>query len=66
LRGMSRTGCINAGRPAQNIPQRLKPQLLRRFCGTAKAVPFQNTIYATSSMQKDWAGGRESILRLPR
>ena len=47
--GGSRAGCINASQPVQNIPQGLKPQVLCAFCGTAKAVPFQNPIYATIS-----------------
>jgi hypothetical protein len=42
----ARAGCINATRPVQSIPQGLKPQILFAFCGTAKAVPFQNLIYA--------------------
>ena len=33
----------------QSIPRGLKPQVLCGFGGTAKAVPFQNLIYATSS-----------------
>ena len=35
--------------PVECIPQGLKPQVLCGFGGTAKAVPFQNLIYATSS-----------------
>ena len=44
-----RAGCINAARRVQSIPQGLKPQVLCGFGGTAKAVPFQNLICATSS-----------------
>ena len=40
-------GHINAARPAQSIPQGLKPQVLCGSSGTAKAVPFQSLIYAT-------------------
>ena len=41
--------CINAARPVQSIPQGLKPRILCAFCGTAKAVPFQSLIHATTS-----------------
>jgi hypothetical protein len=35
--------------PNELFPQGLKPSILPAHCGTAEAVPFQNTIYATSS-----------------
>jgi hypothetical protein len=38
-----------SSRPNEPIPQGLKPSVLQAHCGTAEAVPFQNTIYATSS-----------------
>jgi four helix bundle protein len=44
-----RTGCINASRRLRSFPQGLKPRYLCGFRGTAEAVPFQSTIYATSS-----------------
>jgi len=58
------TGCINAAWPAQGIPQGLKPQNLLCFCGTAKAVPFQNPIYATSSSL--WTGSGPHLLAVGR
>jgi hypothetical protein len=45
----ARTGCINASRRLRSFPQELKPRYLCGFRGTAEAVPFQSTIYATSS-----------------
>jgi hypothetical protein len=35
--------------PSEPIPQGRKPFVLPALCGTAEAVPFQNTLYATSS-----------------
>src|ERR1035441_473858 len=42
-------GFINAARPAEIIPQGLKPPIFSHFCGTAEAVPFQSPIDATCS-----------------
>jgi len=56
-------GCINARSRLKNAPQGLKPRCLCAFHGTAKAVPFQNRIYATStragSMQ--WCAAEELL-----
>jgi hypothetical protein len=40
----------------KNFPQGLKPAAHRPFCGTAEAMPFQNSIYATSIVTA-WFGG---------
>jgi hypothetical protein len=44
-----RAGCMSRSR-LKNVPQGLKPHCLCAFRGTAKAVPFQNRIYAASSI----------------
>jgi error-prone DNA polymerase len=51
---MTRVGSINPVRRQENIPQGLKPGILRSFCGTAEAVPFQISIDATSSSDFDY------------
>jgi monoamine oxidase len=43
------TGCINDVRVIEDVPQGLKPKILRPSSCTAKAVPFQSSAYATSS-----------------
>jgi hypothetical protein len=61
----ARTGCINAARRAQNIPQGLKPETSGSFCGTAEAVPFQNTVYSSVSRGAgDGAGVVDPLLEL--
>jgi hypothetical protein len=48
-------GCINPRGRLKNVPQGLKPRYLCAFCGTAEAVPFYKTIYASSSVSAEAA-----------
>ena len=43
-------GCINPLSRRKSFPQGLKPAILLALFGTTEVVPFQNTLYATSSI----------------